>query len=68
MHTEQLSPIKITCKDCGASFELSVGEQEWYAEKGFANHVRCKACRDAKSNNTQLENKFKIKDVSELLR
>ena len=26
----------LTCKDCGAEFIFSAGEQEFYAEKGFA--------------------------------
>ena len=39
----------LTCKDCGAEFIFSAGEQEFYAEKGFTNEPkRCKACRDAK--------------------
>ena len=38
---------KIICKDCGEEFTFTVGEQEFYAEKGFTNEpVRCKACRD----------------------
>ncbi|MBS7370552.1 MAG: zinc-ribbon domain containing protein [Oscillospiraceae bacterium] len=42
----------LTCKDCGADFVFTAGEQEFYAEKGFTNEPqRCKACRDAKKNN-----------------
>lgn len=42
----------IVCKDCGKEFIFTVGEQEFYKEKGFENKpVRCKACRDAKKNN-----------------
>ncbi len=41
----------LKCKDCGADFVFSAGEQEFYAEKGFTNEPqRCKACRDAKKN------------------
>ena len=41
--------IKIICKDCGEEFLFSVGEQNFYEEKGFQNKpVRCKACRDKK--------------------
>ena len=40
---------KIVCKDCGAEFVFTAGEQEFYAQKGLLNDpVRCKACRDAK--------------------
>ena len=41
--------IKIICKDCGEEFLFTVGEQNFYEEKGFQNKpVRCKACRDKK--------------------
>jgi len=34
------------CKDCGAEFIFTAGEQEFYAEKGFDNEpTRCKECR-----------------------
>jgi len=39
----------LVCKDCGAEFVFTAGEQEFYAQKGFQNEpLRCKACRDAK--------------------
>ncbi len=39
----------IVCKDCGNEFIFTVGEQEFYAEKGFENKpVRCAACRRAR--------------------
>ena len=42
---------KLICKDCGAEFISTAGEQEFYAEKGFQNKPqRCKACRDARKN------------------
>lgn len=41
--------ITLTCKDCGAEFVFTAGEQQFYAEKGFENKpVRCPACRKAK--------------------
>ncbi len=43
--------ITLTCKDCGAEFVFTAGEQQFYAEKGFTNQpVRCPACRKAKNN------------------
>ncbi len=40
---------KIICKDCGAEFTFTVGEQEFYKEKGFENEPqRCPECRAAK--------------------
>lgn len=39
----------LNCKDCGAEFVFTAGEQEFYAQKGFDNEpVRCKECRDKK--------------------
>ncbi len=39
----------LTCKDCGATFTFTVGEQQFYAEKGFTNEpARCPECRKAK--------------------
>ncbi|SHE36763.1 zinc-ribbon domain-containing protein [Clostridium fallax] len=40
---------KITCKDCGKEFIFTVGEQEFFKEKGFENDsVRCPDCRRAR--------------------
>lgn len=42
----------LTCKDCGREFVFSVSEQEFYAEKGFANEPgRCPECRAARKQN-----------------
>ena len=39
----------LTCKDCGAEFVFTEGEQAFYAEKGFENDpVRCPECRKAR--------------------
>ena len=36
----------LVCKECGAEFVFTAGEQEFYAERGFQNEPqRCKACR-----------------------
>jgi len=41
----------IMCKDCGKEFVFTVGEQEFYKEKGFENDpVRCPDCRRARKN------------------
>ena len=37
---------KLVCEDCGAEFVFTVGEQEFYAEKGLVNKPkRCPECR-----------------------
>jgi CxxC-x17-CxxC domain-containing protein len=39
----------LTCVDCGQSFVFTVGEQEFYAQKGFQNEPkRCKSCKTTK--------------------
>ncbi len=39
----------LKCRDCGADFVFTAGEQEFYAEKGFQNEpVRCSVCRSAR--------------------
>ena len=41
----------ITCRECGSTFVFTVGEQEFFAEKGFTNEpTRCPACRSARRN------------------
>jgi hypothetical protein len=39
----------LECRDCGAEFVFSVGEQAFYKEKGFDNKpTRCAECKAAK--------------------
>ncbi len=40
----------IQCKDCGAEFTFTAGEQEFYAEKGFNEPIRCRDCRQKKKD------------------
>ena len=41
-----LADKTLTCRECGAEFTFSVGEQEFYAEKGLMNEPqRCPDCR-----------------------
>jgi CxxC-x17-CxxC domain-containing protein len=38
----------LTCRDCSDSFVFTIGEQEFFAEKGFTNEpTRCPDCRRA---------------------
>jgi CxxC-x17-CxxC domain-containing protein len=45
----------LKCSDCGADFTFSIGEQEFFAEKGFTNDPKrcqiCRATRKAQGNN-----------------
>jgi hypothetical protein len=46
----------LVCKDCGVTFVFTVGEQEFYAEKGFENEpLRCRDCRNARKANRGME-------------
>ncbi len=41
-----LTDKTIICRDCGHQFIFSVGEQEFFAQKGFTNEPsRCPECR-----------------------
>ncbi|MCX7922480.1 MAG: zinc-ribbon domain-containing protein [Clostridia bacterium] len=49
----------LNCKDCGAPFTFTVGEQQFYAEKGFTNEpARCPECRKARKENARRNNNF----------
>jgi len=40
----------LTCRDCGASFIFTTGEQEFYASRGLLNEPgRCPECRGARN-------------------
>ena len=39
----------LKCRDCGADFTFTVGEQEFYRQKGFEHApTRCKNCRETR--------------------
>lgn len=40
----------ITCRDCGATFTFTEGEQEFYNSRNLSAPQRCKGCRDARKN------------------
>lgn len=40
--------IKKKCSDCGQEFDITAGEQKFYAERGWELPKRCKSCRDAR--------------------
>lgn len=49
----------LTCKDCGAEFIFSEGEQAFYKEKGFENEPqRCPECRKARKSQRRSNNSF----------
>lgn len=38
----------LVCQDCGEEFIFTENDQRFYAEKGFKEPKRCKACRPAR--------------------
>ena len=49
----------LKCKDCGAEFVFTAGEQEFYRERGFQNEPqRCKSCRDKRKAAARVPRKF----------
>jgi CxxC-x17-CxxC domain-containing protein len=58
----------LTCKDCGADFVFTAGEQEFYAEKGFENEpARCRECREAKKRSREGERQTTQKEMHEVV-
>ncbi len=49
----------LNCKDCNSPFTFTVGEQQFYSEKGFTNEpTRCPDCRKARKANTRSSNSY----------
>lgn len=49
MEEHKMEEKTLICEDCGQEFVFTVGEQEFYKEKGFENEPkRCKECRNKK--------------------
>lgn len=45
-----MEPKNLTCADCGNQFEFSAEEQQFFADKGFAEPKRCPNCRKQKKD------------------
>jgi hypothetical protein len=41
----ELQAVRLTCCDCGCTFEFSPGEQAYYQSKQLSVPRRCKPCR-----------------------
>lgn len=54
----------LKCKDCGEQFTFTVGEQEFYAQKGFENEpARCAPCRRTKKRERTAMNGAHFRDA-----
>jgi chromosome segregation ATPase len=45
--------LELTCRQCGAQFEFTAGEQEFYKSKGFSYPSHCPRCRSIKQKQAQ---------------
>ena len=46
----------LKCRECGADFVFTAGEQEFFNSRGLMNEPgRCKACRDTRRHNRNRE-------------
>lgn len=43
-----MSDRSLTCRDCGQEFVFTLGEQEFYQQRGFSEPQRCSNCRQAR--------------------
>jgi hypothetical protein len=43
--TDSVIDRTLHCGDCGGAFVFSIAEQQFFADKGFSDPIRCKACR-----------------------
>lgn len=48
----------LTCADCGAQFQFTESEQEFFRTKGFSAPVRCPECRAARKAARQTSNGY----------
>ena len=54
-----MSDKKLVCKECQKEFVFTVGEQEFYKEKGFLNEPqRCPECRRARKQATTMQGRY----------
>jgi hypothetical protein len=54
MSEQNFQNQQLQCAECGAIFEFSAEEQEFYAQKGYSSPKRCPECRarrKAQNNN-----------------
>lgn len=43
-----MSDRSLMCRDCGQEFTFTLGEQEFYQQRGFSEPQRCPTCRQAR--------------------
>lgn len=53
---------KIICKDCNNEFIFSVGEQNFYKDKGLSDPIRCKDCRKKRKADKPIQKEEKTQE------
>ncbi len=48
MQDREPAAMTISCCECHEEFVFTIGEQKFYAEKGFTPPKRCPKCRTAR--------------------
>ncbi|HUV03678.1 MAG TPA: zinc-ribbon domain-containing protein [Armatimonadota bacterium] len=57
----------LRCRECNQQFVFTVGEQEFYAQKGFQNEPgRCGPCRKARKRERALNSGVQFRDSQPL--
>lgn len=61
-----MSDKMITCLDCGAEFNFTAGEQEWFMARQLVEPKYCKDCRNKRrERRAQKENQKHYKNRQE---
>jgi hypothetical protein len=47
--------IQRNCVDCAMEFTISVGEQQWIADRGYSLPKRCPDCRERQRDRKRAE-------------
>ena len=47
---EPLDFVESVCKECGATFRLTVDHVDWFASRGMIAPKRCESCREARKS------------------
>jgi CxxC-x17-CxxC domain-containing protein len=60
----EFSDRELSCRDCGAPFVWTAGEQHFFHEKGLSNlPVRCTGCRTARKARLGIQNRAQTEVV-----
>ena len=72
---DKRNDLRLTCLSCRTGFEFTVGEQDYYAERGFSQPKRCPRCCNQRKiekqqiaeQQWQLQEEQKIRELHQVL-